>query len=81
VIYVPVAVPTRYPDFQNPDCEIDGGLNMTLNAQNLVAWHDRTTANHVAERDKFADMGFRPLSLSIYGSPSDPRYAAVMVPW
>jgi len=52
---------------------------MTLNAQNLVAWHDRTTADHVAQRDKFADLGFRPLSLSIYGSPSDPRYAAVMV--
>lgn len=52
---------------------------MTFNAQNLVAWHDRNTAGHVAERDKYADQGFRPLSLSIYGSPSDPRYAAVMV--
>ena len=52
---------------------------MTLTAQNLVAWHDRDTANHVAERDKFAEKGFRPLSLSIYGSPNDPRYAAVMV--
>src|SRR5262245_24473504 len=52
---------------------------MTLNAQNLVAWHDSTTADHVAQRDKFAALGFRPLSLSIYGSPSDPRYTAVMV--
>lgn len=52
---------------------------MTLNAQNLVAWHDRNTANHIAERDKFADKGFRPLSLSVYGNPSDPLYAAVMV--
>ena len=52
---------------------------MTLTAQNLVAWHDRDTANHVAERDKWADKGFRPLSLSIYGSTSDPRFAAVMV--
>ena len=52
---------------------------MTFNGQNLVAWHDRSTASHVAERDKYADLGFRPLSLSIYGSPSDPRYAAVMV--
>lgn len=52
---------------------------MTLTAQNLVAWHDRDTANHVAERDKFAEKGFRPLSLSIYGSPNDPRFAAVMV--
>ena len=52
---------------------------MTLTAQNLVAWHDRDTANHVAERDKFAEKGFRPLSLSIYGTPNDPRFAAVMV--
>ena len=52
---------------------------MTFNAQNLVAWHDRTTASHVAERDKYAAEGFRPLSLSIYGTASDPRYAAVMV--
>jgi CubicO group peptidase (beta-lactamase class C family) len=52
---------------------------MTLNAQNLVAWHDRSTADHVAQRDTFAAQGFRPLSLSIYGSTSDPRYAAVMV--
>jgi CubicO group peptidase (beta-lactamase class C family) len=52
---------------------------MTLNAQNLVAWHDCTTAEHVARRDKSADKGFRPLSISIYGSTSDPRFAAVMV--
>lgn len=52
---------------------------MKFTAQNLVAWHDRTTADHVAQRDKFADLGFRPLSLSIYGTPGDPRYAAVMV--
>jgi Polyglycine hydrolase-like, structural repeat len=52
---------------------------VTLNAQNLVAWHDCTTTDHVAKRDKFAALGFRPLSLSVYGSPSDPRYAAVMV--
>src|SRR5215217_69579 len=52
---------------------------MTLNAQNLVAWHDRTTADHIDQRDKFAALGLRPLSLSVYGSPADPRYAAVMV--
>jgi CubicO group peptidase (beta-lactamase class C family) len=52
---------------------------MTLNAHNLVAWHDHATADHVAQRDKFAQLGFRPLSLSVYGSPGDPRYAAVMV--
>jgi CubicO group peptidase (beta-lactamase class C family) len=52
---------------------------MTFTPQNIVAWHDRNTANHVAERDKFAAKGFRPLSLSIYGTTSDPLYAAVMV--
>ena len=52
---------------------------MNFNSHNLVAWHDRTTANHVAERDKFADLGYRPLSISVYGTPGDPRYAAVMV--
>ncbi len=52
---------------------------MTLNAHNLAAWHDRTTASHVAERDKYADLGYRPLSLSIYGTTSNPLYAAVMV--
>src|SRR5215216_6487770 len=52
---------------------------MTLTAQNLVALHDRDTANYVQERDKFADKGFRTLSLSIYGTPNDPRFAAVMV--
>ena len=52
---------------------------MTLTASNLVAWHDRDTANHVAQRDKFAEKGFRPLSLSIYGNPDNPLYAAVMV--
>jgi hypothetical protein len=45
---------------------------VTLNAQNLVAWHDRSTADHVAQRDKFAALGFRPLSLSVYGNPDDP---------
>jgi CubicO group peptidase (beta-lactamase class C family) len=52
---------------------------MTLTAQNLVAMHDRDTANYVQERDKFAEKGFRTLSLSIYGTPNDPRFAAVMV--
>jgi CubicO group peptidase (beta-lactamase class C family) len=52
---------------------------MTFNAQNLVAWHDLDTASHKAKRDKFADLGFRTISLSIYGSILNPRYAAVMV--
>ena len=52
---------------------------MPLTAQNLVAWHDRTAAQHVKLRDERAKNGFRPLSLSVYGTPQDPRYAAVMV--
>ncbi|HRI15856.1 MAG TPA: serine hydrolase [Verrucomicrobiota bacterium] len=52
---------------------------MPLTAQNLVAWHDATSAQHVQKRDTFADKGFRPLALALYGTPSSPRYAAVMV--
>ena len=52
---------------------------MTLTAQNLVAWHDASSAQHAGKRDHFADLGFRPLSLSLYGTPQSPLYAAVMV--
>lgn len=52
---------------------------MTLDASNLVAWHDRTTAQHCALRDQWAGKGFRPLALTLYGTPAAPRYAAVMV--
>jgi hypothetical protein len=53
--------------------------SMTLRDQNTVAWHERNTAEHKALVDKWAELGFRTLSLSIYGDPGDPRYAAVMV--
>ena len=49
---------------------------MTLN---IVAWHDRTTANHKELVDQSAAQGFRTLSLCIYGERNDPRYAAVMI--
>jgi CubicO group peptidase (beta-lactamase class C family) len=52
---------------------------MTLTPQNTVAWHERNTAQHKALVDKWAKLGFRTLSLAIYGSTGDPRYAAVMV--
>src|SRR5690348_13620690 len=52
---------------------------MTLTSQNTVAWHERNTAQHKALVDKWAKLDFRTLSLSIYGDPADPRYAAVMV--
>lgn len=46
---------------------------------NIVAWHGRTVAEHCAQRDAAAKEGYRFLSLSIYGSVGDPRYAAVMI--
>ncbi|NJO13472.1 MAG: hypothetical protein HC872_08415, partial [Gammaproteobacteria bacterium] len=52
---------------------------MLFNSQNIVAWHDRNTAEHISRRDQLAAQGFSPISLSIYGEPTDPRYAAVMV--
>src|SRR5262245_60116743 len=52
---------------------------MTLTSQNTVAWHDQNTAQHKALVDKWAALGFRTLSLSIYGDPGNPSYAAVMV--
>ena len=52
---------------------------MKLTPQNTVTWYDRTTAEHKSLVDKWAADGFRTLSLSIYGDPSDLRYAAVMV--
>jgi CubicO group peptidase (beta-lactamase class C family) len=45
----------------------------------VVDWHDKNTAAHIALRDKHKGNGYRPLSLSISGEPDDPRYAAVMV--
>jgi CubicO group peptidase (beta-lactamase class C family) len=52
---------------------------MTLTAQNTVAWHDKNTAQHKALVDKWAKLGFRTLSLAIYGDTGDLSYAAVMV--
>ena len=54
-------------------------MNSKLTPQNTATWHDRTTAEHKSLVDKWAADGFRTLSLSIYGDPSDLRYAAVMV--
>lgn len=52
---------------------------MTLNGQNLVAWHNATSAGQLEKTQEYADKGFRPISLSVYGTPSSPRYASVMV--
>ena len=52
---------------------------MALTSQNVVAWHDRNTIQHKALVDQWAGKSFRTLSLTIYGTPQDPRFAAVMV--
>jgi hypothetical protein len=52
---------------------------MALTPQNVVAWHDRTPAEHGALVDKWAAKKFRTLSLGLYGTTVQPLYAAVMV--
>lgn len=54
-------------------------MALTLTSQNTVAWHNRNTAEHDSLLNKWGDKKFRTLSLSIYGEPQDPLYAAVMV--
>ena len=45
----------------------------------ITAWHGRTLNEHTGLRDAAAKLGYRFLSLSIYGSVSAPIYAAVMI--
>ena len=45
----------------------------------IRAWHGRTLAEHEKLRDEAAKLGYRFLSLSIYGSTISPAYAAVMI--
>src|SRR5215471_12401912 len=45
----------------------------------IVAWHGATLSDHAAKRDAAAKDGYRFLSLSLYGSTSNPTYAAVMI--
>jgi Polyglycine hydrolase-like, structural repeat len=52
---------------------------MALTTQDLIAWYNHNTAQHKALLDKWAGKQFRSLPLTIYGTPQDPRYAAVMV--
>ena len=49
---------------------------MTLD---LVAWHNRASADHTSQVDKYFAQGYRTASLSVYGDPADPLYAAVMI--
>lgn len=48
-------------------------------ALDIVAWHDRTTADHQIRLNQAAAAGYRTISLSVYGDRNDPRYAAAMV--
>ena len=50
-----------------------------LTPGNTVAWHGAGTADHQALVDKWARLGFRTLSLSIYDLPAHPLFAAVMI--
>jgi CubicO group peptidase (beta-lactamase class C family) len=50
-----------------------------LDIHNTVAWHGAGLADHQALVDKWAALGFRTLSLSIYDEPARPLFAAVMV--
>lgn len=50
-----------------------------MNTHNTVAWHGAGIADHKALVDKWAALGFRTLSLSIYDEPAHPLFAAVMI--
>jgi len=43
------------------------------------AYHGRTAQQHQEAFDRLSGQGFRMIALSVYGSPSDPRYNAVWV--
>lgn len=45
----------------------------------VVATHDRDSANYQQQWDSLLPQGYRPISISVYGDPADPRYAAVWV--
>ena len=46
---------------------------------NWVAYHDRDSADHQAQFDSLFPKGWRMISLSVYGTRGDERYAAVWV--
>jgi len=45
----------------------------------FVATHDRTSADYKQQWDSLVPKGYRPISVSVYGSPAERRYAAVWV--
>ena len=67
---------------QNPAPSIaarDIAAHDALSIHNTVAWHGAALSDHQALVDKWAALGFRTLSLSIYDEPAHPLFAAVMV--
>jgi CubicO group peptidase (beta-lactamase class C family) len=48
-------------------------------ALDIVAWHDRTAADHQSQYNNARIAGYSTVSLCIYGDPGDPRFAAAMV--
>ena len=46
-----------------------------------IAWHDRTLHNHRAETAKAAAVGYRGVSLSLYGTPQDRKTRAMPPSW
>ena len=50
-----------------------------LTPQNTVTLFGSDTAQHLAQVNKWAALGFRSTSLTIYGDPTNPTFGAVMV--
>ena len=48
-------------------------------ALDIVAWHDRTSADHQTQMNNARMAGYSTISLCVYGDPSAPLYAAAMV--
>lgn len=54
-------------------------MSIPLSPQNVAFWHDRTPAQHSEHMNTLRAQGYQPMSLSIYGDPPNPLYAAVVV--
>lgn len=51
----------------------------TFQPGQVVEYHDASLASHGSRIFALRGQGYRPISLSVYGSPSTPSYAAVWV--
>jgi CubicO group peptidase (beta-lactamase class C family) len=54
-------------------------LTQTEQYEMFEAYHGVTGAQHQTNFNSLSGQGFRMISLSVYGDPGDPRYAAVWV--